>query len=103
MDPIPSSVLILGGLGHVTLLAVQLCLKKQDEGRRGGIAHCSPCWEELLAQPLMDEMGFVALLQLSATASAPVSLHCPWKEVPRGRNNLPGCRSEAATQASCFL
>lgn len=59
--------------------------------------------QELLAQPLMDEMGFVALLQLSATASAPVSLHCPWKEVPRGRNDLPGCRWEAATQASCFL
>lgn len=42
MDPIASSVLILGGLGHVTLLTVQLCLKKQDEARQEGIAPCSP-------------------------------------------------------------
>lgn len=42
MDPIPSSVLILGGLGHVTLLTVQLCLKEQDEGQQGGTAPCSP-------------------------------------------------------------
>lgn len=46
MDPIPSSVLILGGLGHVTLLTVHLCLKKQDEGRQGGSAPCSQGWEE---------------------------------------------------------
>lgn len=63
----------------------------------------SAAHQELLAQPLMDEMGFVALLQLPATASAPVPLHCPWMAVLRGWNNLPGCSWEAATQANCFL
>lgn len=63
----------------------------------------SAAHQELLAQALMDEMGFVALLQLPATASAPVSLHCPRMEVLRGWNNLPGCSWEAATQASYFL
>lgn len=63
----------------------------------------SAAHQELLAQPLMDEMGFVALLQLPDTASAPVALHCPWMAVLRGWNNLLGCSWEAATQASYFL
>lgn len=58
-------------------------------GARRSAAH-----QELLAQLLMDEMGFVALLQLPATASAPVSLHCSWMEVLRGWNNLSGCSWE---------
>lgn len=66
-------------------------------------ARRSPAHQELLAQPLVDEMGFVALLQLPATASAPVSLQCPWMEVLREWSNLPGCSWEAATQANYFL
>ena len=81
MDPIPSPVLILGGLGQVTLLTLfssaWKCRMKCGRGvslpahsdSRKYAAH-----QELLAKPLMGEMGFVPLLQLPVSASTSVSL-----------------------------
>lgn len=81
MDPIPSSVLVLGGLGQVTLLTVLSSASKSRMKLGRGVSlparsdsRRSAAHQELLAKPLTDETGFVTSLQLPTTASTSVSL-----------------------------
>ena len=81
MVPIPSPVLILGGLGQITLLTLFRSASKSRMKCGRGVSlparsdsRRSAAHQELPAKPLTDETGFVALLQLRAAALTSVSL-----------------------------